>query len=40
MAAYGAYGYLLVGALAVVVVGLILSVIETASEDENRGGHQ
>jgi hypothetical protein len=28
MAAYGAYGYLAVGALVVVVVGLILSVIE------------
>jgi hypothetical protein len=29
MAAYGAYGYLAVGALGVVVVGLILSVIES-----------
>jgi hypothetical protein len=40
MAAYGAYSYLAGGALVVAVVGVILSVIEAASEDQNRGEHQ
>jgi hypothetical protein len=43
MAAYGAYGYLFVGALVVGVVGLILSVIEnlpriSTEEDTNHHG--